>query len=304
MAAGRRPAGRAPESRAEQRGRKQFKLGRDLGFIGRLTAPIADRLRETFPFRRPVLTLTGSLLVLGLAVGIVSGGHVGKAFAAAEGAIDAQIAAAGFAIRDIPVSGDEHTPKKAVYAVLGFAKGQSLFAASPSAVRERLKQLPWVSDAIVRRQFPDIVTVRLIEKRPFALWRDGNRTAVVERSGAIINTARPDDFPRLPVLLGPGAPEAGAALLDALGAERAVSARLRAAERVGERRWDLLLAGGVTVKLPEEGWQKELGDLEHLIVDRAILERDIEIIDLRYPDNYVFRLHNGDSHPVPRDRRA
>jgi cell division protein FtsQ len=65
-----------------------------------------------------------------------------------------------------------------------------------------------------------------------------------------------------------------------------------------------LLAGGVTVKLPEEGWESQLTELESLIVEKAILERDIEMIDLRYPDNYVFKLHNGDSRPVSRERRA
>jgi cell division protein FtsQ len=75
-------------------------------------------------------------------------------------------------------------------------------------------------------------------------------------------------------------------------------------DRIGARRWDLTLAGGVVVKLPEEGWLAQLNELERLIVEKGILERDIEIIDLRYPDNYVFRLHNGDSRQMPRERRA
>jgi hypothetical protein len=33
--------------------------------------------------------------------------------------------------------------------------------------------------------------------------------------------------------------------------------------------------------------------LEHLIVDRGILERDISEIDLRMPDNFFFVLRNG-----------
>ncbi len=104
--------------------------------------------------------------------------------------------------------------------------------------------------------------------------------------------------------MGNGAPEAAAAFLDAARPYRAVFARLQMIQRMGERRWDLLLAGGVTVKLPEEGWESQLTELESLIVEKAILERDIEMIDLRYPDNYVFKLHNGDSRPVSRERRA
>ena len=63
-------------------------------------------------------------------------------------------------------------------------------------------------------------------------------------------------------------------------------------------------AEAVTVRLPEEGWENELAELERLIVDFGVLERDIEMIDLRYPDNYIFRLHNDDSRPVSRERPA
>jgi cell division protein FtsQ len=299
-APGRRPATRGPDIRPEARGRTRFAASQRSAILVRILGGI----RGTFPLRRPVLTLSLLLTAAGGALGIISGGHIGKSFAAAGNAVNGTEVRAGFAIRDVEVSGNEHTTRAVVDQALGFTKGSSLFAADPAVARARLMQLPWVSDAVVRRQFPDTVVVRLIERRPFAVWRNGNRVSVVERSGAIITAARAERFPRLPVLLGAGAPQAAADLLDALGAQRAVSARLRAAARIGERRWDLLLTGGVTVKLPEEGWKKQLADLERLIVDKGILERDIEIIDLRYPDDYVFRLHTGDSHPVPRDRHA
>ena len=51
-------------------------------------------------------------------------------------------------------------------------------------------------------------------------------------------------------------------------------------QRVGGRRWNLLLDNGVIVQLPEKNWQKELGTLESLIVDKGILERDVTQIDL------------------------
>ena len=43
-------------------------------------------------------------------------------------------------------------------------------------------------------------------------------------------------------------------------------------------------------KLPETGWQKQLDALEHLIVDKGILERDVTEIDLRSPTHYFFVL--------------
>ena len=58
-------------------------------------------------------------------------------------------------------------------------------------------------------------------------------------------------------------------------AHRAIAARIAAYQRVSQRRWNLILDDGVVVKLPETGWQKQLDALEHLIIDKGILERDV-----------------------------
>ena len=63
------------------------------------------------------------------------------------------------------------------------------------------------------------------------------------------------------------------------------------------RRWNLLFDNGVIVKLPETGWRKQLAVLEHLIVDKGILERDVAEIDLRSPTHVLLRQ------PGPASRR-
>jgi cell division protein FtsQ len=288
-------AGRGAETRRESRRRKR-EANADEG------SNAAGR--RGFAVRRPMLALTLGLVVIGGAAGLFAGGHVAKAIDRMEAGFAAPFTKAGFAVRDIALSGGERTTAEAALAALSIAKGGSIFAVRTDAARARLLTLPWVADAEVRRRFPDTISVRLIEKRPFALWRNANEVAVIERSGAVITSADASGFGRLPLITGPGAPEAAAPIIDALAGEKAIEARLLAIERIGERRWDLLLAGGVTVRLPEEGWERQLPELERLIVEKGVLERDIEMIDLRYPDNYVFRLHNGDSRPVPRERHA
>ena len=55
-----------------------------------------------------------------------------------------------------------------------------------------------------------------------------------------------------------------------------------------------LLDDGVIVQLPETNWAPELDALEHLIIDKGILERDVGIIDLRSPTQYLFTLKSGE----------
>jgi len=293
---GGKPASRAPQPRAGRRRGVADRYGFD-------PEGALKRLRESFAFRNPILSLTLGLVVFGAVAGILAGGYAGKAETRIGESIHGALAGAGFAVRQIHLSGNERTAEEAAFEALDAVQGASIFALDPAAARKRLLALPWVAGAEVSRQLPDTVSVRLIEKRPFALWRNGADLAIVERSGAVITREGTEAF-RLPVISGEGAPEAAAQFLDALGAFKATGARVRMIERLGQRRWDLKLDGGVTVRLPEVGWEFQLGELEKLIATKGVLDRDVEIIDLRYPDNLIFRLHNGDSRPIPRQQKA
>jgi len=244
--------------------------------------------------RRPIWLLTGILLVGSFVAAIVAGGYVPRAFKSMGEGADSLVADAGFGISSVHLAGNVRTQPSQILAALGFEPGQSIFGADIQGARQRLLALDWVADAQVRRQYPDSITVSLVEKLPFALWQTSDGLFVVERSGRVITPAADADFPHLPFFMGDGAPQSGAELVDAIAQHRAVVARVKAMARVSNRRWNLLLDDGVVVELPETGWAKQLDELEHLIVDKAVLERDIKEIDLRSPDNLFFQLKNGD----------
>lgn len=246
-------------------------------------------LRACFSIRHPAMWI----LCVVLMGALIAGGVVTRAGDASRRAINTVVTDAGFGIGAINIAGAKHTDPHDILAALGFAPGQSIFAADIHAARHRLLSLEWVADAEVRRQYPGTITVSVVEKVPFALWETPNGTYLVERTGSTIGLFDPKSFPHLPVIAGDGAPQSAAALVDAVEAHRAIAARIVGYQRVSDRRWNLLLDGEVIVELPEEDWRQELDVLEHLIVDKGILERDIAEIDLRMHDNYFFVLRNG-----------
>jgi cell division protein FtsQ len=233
------------------------------------------------------------ILCIALMGALIAGGYVSRAGDASRRAINTMMTDAGFGIDSINIAGNKRTDPHDVLASLGFAPGQSIFAADIREARRHLLSLEWVVDAEVRRQYPDTITVTIVEKTPFALWETPNGTYLVERSGRTIGLFDPKSFPHLPLLIGDGAPQSAAEFVEAVATHRATAARVAGYQRVSERRWNLVLNGDVVVELPEEGWQKELDVLEHLIVDKGVLERDIAEIDLRMHDNYFFVLRNG-----------
>lgn len=257
-------------------------------------------VKRQLPFRHPILALTVVLIAMTGVAALFAGGKVHAAIVAVDNRISEIAADAGFGIRDVHLAGNHRAQPQMIITALGFEPGQSIFAADVQSARQRLLALDWVADAEVSRQYPDSISVSIVEKLPFALWQAANGTYVVERSGKVITLANPAEFSKLPYLIGDGAPLGSAEIVDAVAQHRAVSARVRAYRRMSERRWDLILEDGVVVQLPEDDWTKELDVLEHLIVDKGVLERDISEIDLRQRDNLFFVLKNGDRQPVAR----
>lgn len=261
-------------------------------------------VRSGFTLRRPMLLFSAVLVLAAAGAGLVAGGHIASASAAIRAQFAAIVGTAGFTVAEISIRGNAHTDAGAIFGALGFAPGDAMFGIDPAAARKRLLEFPWVADAEVRRRYPNTVAVVVVEKLPYALWKGPAGVAVIERSGEVITTEGIENFTHLPLLFGEGAPQAGVEIVEAVRLHRAVSARLRAAEHVSGRRWNLHLDGGVVVKLPELGMSGQVGELERLIVEKGILERDIEMIDLRFADSYIFRLRNGESQPVKRERPA
>ncbi|MGH6876839.1 MAG: cell division protein FtsQ/DivIB [Rhizomicrobium sp.] len=255
-------------------------------------------------WRNPITWFLACLLFVVLAAVLIGGGYVSRTGEAARRTIDEVMSDAGFGIGSIRIAGNHRTDPRDILAALGFAPGESIFGADVQTARQHLLSLEWIADADVRRQYPDLITVSVVEKLPFALWETPNGSYVVERSGRSIGLFDPRAFPHLPVLVGEGAPQSAAELVDAVAAHRAVSARVVGYVRISDRRWNLLLGDDVVVELPEEGWARQLDVLEHLIVDKGVLERDISEIDLRAPDNYFFVLRSGQKQQMTRGNAA
>jgi cell division protein FtsQ len=256
-------------------------------------------------FARPVLALGTGLVLIAVIAALLISGVVSRTVHGVKSDVSGVAGNAGFGVYEIHINGNRRVPTGTIFAALGLKPGQSIFFVDLPEARARIMALDWIGSADVMRRYPDSITVTVTEKHPFALWQTPEgEVAVMERSGGLITTHDVEKFSRLPKLIGPGAPQTAAPLVDAVMAHRAVSARVAAYERVSNRRWNLILNDGVTVKLPEDKWQTELDALEHLIVDNGILERDVVEIDLRSPSQYFFVLKSGEKKDVERGKET
>lgn len=198
-------------------------------------------------------------------------------------------AKAGFVVRDVFVVGRTSTPKATLLQALGVKRGMPILGIDLAAARERVQALPWVRDASVRRVLPDTIIVEITERRPLALWQHQKRFALIDEQGEVIVRDDVGPFSHLMVVVGEDAPANATALVRMLASEPDLMARVRAAVRVGGRRWNVHLRDGVDIKLPEQdpaaAWRR-LADYQR---QHGVLDRNVRSLDLRFSDRMVVR---------------
>ena len=195
----------------------------------------------------------------------------------------------GFKVDEILVIGRRETAQKDLLAAVQLARGAPILAFDLKAARKRIEALPWIKTVSVERMLPDTVLLNIEERRPLALWQHKGAFALIDSDGEVILKTGLERFSDLIVVVGRDAPAQAAELLKTLASEPQLMDRVRAAVRIGGRRWNLRFDNGIDVELPEQGLAEAWRRLAAFERRHRLLSRDITAIDLRLPDRVVVR---------------
>lgn len=274
-------APRAPAVDEAAPARGPFGFGRHGFRLGRRAIPA--------PRGIGILASIAFLGIVGFAGWRIGGHH--EALRQAHGGIeDIGARLAGFPVRVVDITGVKELTKEEVLAASGLAPSNSLIFADLAEVRRRVKALPLVADASVRKLYPDRVSIQIREREPFALWQQEGVVRVVASDGTVIDDLSDQRYLRLPHVVGPNARLRVGEYQAILDGVPELREQVRAGVLVSERRWNLKLRNGIDVKLPEEGEIDALKRLAKLDREHKVLSKDILSVDLRTPGRIAFRL--------------
>lgn len=256
------------------------------------------RLRRRLPrgLRKAALWAAAVALVAGLGAGAVLSGQVPlRDFPAAA---LSTTAALGLVVSEIEVEGRQTTDTATILAALDAHAGSPILSVNPARAKQQLEALPWVRSAAIERRLPGTLRVRLVERKPLAVWQHDGKQELIDRDGTVIPVTDLSRFAKLPSVVGGDAARRGAAeLIDELAGQPDLAARVTALVRVGDRRWNVRIDNAIDVMLPEDdaagAWSK-LAELERA---NRVLQRDVKTVDLRLPDRLVVRVND----PAPKE---
>lgn len=228
----------------------------------------------------------GAAATYGIALSSVAGPYFQRAVRLADRAAFE----AGFRIETLSMSGRENAPSKLLLETLRLPYAGSILSYDTAEARDRLLKLGWVDRAEVRRILPSRLEISIAERAPFARWASAGKVYVIDREGRTLGEDESENFGRLLLVEGDGAPAEAAALSDALAGRDELRAKIERAELVAERFWAVKLTGGPIAKLPRKVNALSLDRLEALLANSKVNGMDLEAIDLRLPHRTILQL--------------
>lgn len=160
-------------------------------------------------------------------------------------------------------------------------------------LRNNILQDYWIKDIYIQKQFPNTLKVNIIEYNPFAiLTQDNLHYELIDEYGDIINIPQEEinNFDYLLIIFGKDIKNEVNNIFNLLSIYYNITKELVKIERIGNRRWNLILKNNVIVKMPEEGdnmfdaWS----NLNKMINIHG-LAVDLEEIDLRIKDKIYLK---------------
>ncbi len=167
----------------------------------------------------------------------------------------------------------------------------SSFDLDLDAMQETVVGLDPVRTARLRIRQGGVLQIDVTERVPAVLWRHAEGLELLDEAGVLVGPADSrSDHSALPVIAGEGAEQAVPEALALMAVSGPLLPRLRGFERMGARRWDVVLDRDQRILLPETGAAEALERV--IAMDQAVdmLARDLVAVDLRLPRRPTVRM--------------
>ena len=196
-----------------------------------------------------------------------------------------------FMVHSMRIEGASPVVDKGLRAMLPVTLPASSFEIDLEALRVAVLNLDAVEKIELRIEPGGVLSAVVTERTPAMLWRHARGIELLDKTGHRVASATSRDVrPDLPMIAGEGANAAAAEAMTLIDAAGPILPRVRGLERMGARRWDLVLDRGQRIMLPED---RAVQALEHAIAldrTRTLLSRDVAVVDLRNGDRPIVRM--------------
>ena len=188
----------------------------------------------------------------------------------------------GFRIENIIIAGTNNLPKDYINNIIKIYNDVNIFKINLSIIHNKIIRNSWVKEAYIERVLPNTLKIKILEKKPIAIWQNKKTNKLVTANGEVIYHGNVNIFKNdFPIIKGNKSKENIYSILRVLKANKSLFKNIWSLTFINQRRWDLHFNQGLVVRLPAQNVKKAWNKIIKLQQNYNILNLRLTEIDLR-----------------------
>ena len=198
----------------------------------------------------------------------------------------------GFEIKNILISGTHNLSQDYLRNIIKTQNHINIFNVNLHRIYNKIIQNSWVEETYVERILPDTIKIKVLEKKPIAIWQNHKGNKVITINGDVISHANVKKFKNsFPIIKGEKSKENISTILKILETNKNFAKNIWSLTFINQRRWDLHFNQGLIVRLPSQDVIKAWQKIIKLQTNYNILNLRLTEIDLRNPEQILGKIN-------------
>ena len=198
----------------------------------------------------------------------------------------------GFKIKNILISGTHNLSQDYLINIINTQNHINILNVNLHTIYNKIIQNSWVEETYVERILPDTIKIKVLEKKPIAIWQNQKGNKLITINGDVISHANVNKFKNsFPIIKGEKSKENISTILKILETNKNFAKNIWSLTFINQRRWDLHFNQGLIVRLPSQDVIKAWQKIIKLQTNYNILNLRLTEIDLRNPEQILGKIN-------------
>ena len=198
----------------------------------------------------------------------------------------------GFKIKNILIIGTHNLSEDYVINIINTQNHINILNVNLHSIYNKIIQNSWVEETYVERILPDTIKIKVLEKKPIAIWQNHKGNKLITINGDVISHANVNKFKNsFPIIKGEKSKENISTILKILETNKNFAKNIWSLTFINQRRWDLHFNQGLIVRLPSQDVIKAWQKIIKLQTNYNILNLRLTEIDLRNPEQILGKIN-------------
>ena len=195
-------------------------------------------------------------------------------------------------LKKIEVAGLKNLNKDEILIFFDKFKNNSIFLVTVKEISNEIKKNKWIQEVNIRNDYKNTLKVNIKEETPIGIYENNNQQILFSNNLAILEIlGKNHDYKNLIIFYGENSIINSKYLTSKINIE--IQQMIESVIFVEKRRWNIRLKNKITIKLPEENLDEAMKNYTKIYSNLSNKDlKDIEIIDLRIPNQAIIKYRN------------